>query len=144
MVTMVNDDIKAGREMDARIAAEVMGYVWDESRCRICGWPLVAQGESGCWSSNCSLRPPPEVRADEPAGYSTSIAAAWTVVDRLVSEGWGLMVHDNKPNDGYLVEFDTPERWAYADASTIAEAICRAALQTVEGDSDSETNIKSK
>lgn len=32
------------------------------TRCDRCGWPLVAQGEAGCWATNCSMRPMPEKR----------------------------------------------------------------------------------
>lgn len=31
----------------------------DVDRCAVCGWPLVAQGEFGCWRGNCSQRPLP-------------------------------------------------------------------------------------
>lgn len=58
------------RKLDAAIA-RALGYKWDESRCRICGWPIVPEGEAGCWKSNCSVRPRPEKRADEPPHYST-------------------------------------------------------------------------
>jgi hypothetical protein len=30
-------------------------------RCNRCGWPIVPEGEAGCWKNNCSMRPmPPE------------------------------------------------------------------------------------
>ena len=29
----------------------------DKKRCKHCGWPIVPEGESGCWESNCSMRP---------------------------------------------------------------------------------------
>ena len=31
-------------------------------RCNRCGWPIVAEGEAGCWESNCSMRPLPPLR----------------------------------------------------------------------------------
>ncbi len=33
-------------------------------RCSICGWPLVEQGQPGCWSGNCSQRPRPKTIYD--------------------------------------------------------------------------------
>lgn len=46
--------------------AGVMGIgKWDESRCRICGWPLVEKIEDGCTKESCSMRPVPDKRADE-------------------------------------------------------------------------------
>src|SRR4051812_26529004 len=32
----------SGRELNALVAEKVMGLVWDEERCRVCGWPLAA------------------------------------------------------------------------------------------------------
>lgn len=34
----------------------------EEDRCEHCGWPIVPEGESGCWKSNCSMRPMPPKR----------------------------------------------------------------------------------
>lgn len=31
----------------------------DAHRCQRCGWPIVPEGETGCWESNCSMRPMP-------------------------------------------------------------------------------------
>lgn len=44
---------------------------WDESRCRICGWPLKQSIEEGCTSDSCSMRPVPEKRADSIPDYSS-------------------------------------------------------------------------
>jgi hypothetical protein len=71
------------RELDSRVHREVMGVAWDESRCRVCGWPVVPEGGSGCWASNCSLRPSPIIRADAVPEYSSDIAQAWKVVERF-------------------------------------------------------------
>lgn len=37
----------------------------NEKRCKRCGWPIVAEGEAGCWESNCSMRPMPPERSSE-------------------------------------------------------------------------------
>lgn len=26
-------------------------------RCPVCSWPIVPDGEAGCWKTNCSYRP---------------------------------------------------------------------------------------
>lgn len=31
-----------------------------EKRCERCGWPIVPDGQPGCWESNCSMRPMPD------------------------------------------------------------------------------------
>lgn len=73
------------RELDAAVAEKVMGIAWDEKRCRVCGWPIVPEDNPGpgCWVTNCSLRPPPDRRADEPAYYSTDRNAAGLVLERI-------------------------------------------------------------
>lgn len=78
---------ETGRALDARVRDAIFGP-WDESRCRVCGWPIVPHGERGCWSDNCSMRFPHDEnrhtqRADEPRPYSTDIAAAWEVVEKM-------------------------------------------------------------
>lgn len=58
------DSMPAGPKMDALVGEHLMGWKWDESDCRICGWPIVPNSEPGCWADNCSMRPAPERRAD--------------------------------------------------------------------------------
>lgn len=38
--------------------------LWDETRCRVCGWPLAESADKGCVPGNCSQRPAPATRAD--------------------------------------------------------------------------------
>jgi len=73
--------------INAKVAELVMGIVWDDKRCRECGWPIVPDQQPGCWASNCSMRPPPERRADAHAPYSTDPAADYAVLVR-VRETW--------------------------------------------------------
>jgi hypothetical protein len=126
---MDSDTMPAGREMDALVAERVMGLAWDESRCRVCGWPLatdVMQSSAGCYPGNCSLRPRPARNADEPAHYSTDIAAAWLVVKRMCSfigvddDLWGRFVD----------EMNTAHDYAISDFLSHASPliICRCAL----------------
>lgn len=55
------------------IATKLLGP-WDETRCRVCGWPLDKDGQF-CritrGSPDCSLRPPPSRRADSPPDFTT-------------------------------------------------------------------------
>ena len=82
---MTRDEILAmepGREMDV-LVMEIRNP-WDESRCRICGWPLKESVEKGCVVGNCSERPPPWRRADTPAPVSTDIYAALPLADEMM------------------------------------------------------------
>lgn len=80
--TLDIDTLKAGPELDALVAEQVMGLTWDESRCRVCGWPLKEKLEDGCVPENCSLRPGPIRRADSSPRYSTDLLEAWKVVEK--------------------------------------------------------------
>ncbi len=35
-------------------------FIDDTLRCAVCGWPLAATREKGCWRGDCSQRPLPE------------------------------------------------------------------------------------
>lgn len=54
----VSDDIN-------RKISEARRQPWDESRCRICGWPVKASLLDGCTVNSCSQRPAPARRADD-------------------------------------------------------------------------------
>lgn len=79
------------------------------------------------------MRPAPSTRADDPAPYSTDIAAAWKVVDQLRASGWSFSIEDMQTTDGpqwrvalWHEESGTPEDAFSPNAAT---AICLAALQ---------------
>jgi hypothetical protein len=69
-------DEPTGREFDARVMVKVMGIVWDEGKCRVCGWPF---SDDHCHPNDCSMRPVPATRADDPPHYSTDAAADLSV-----------------------------------------------------------------
>lgn len=130
----------AGRELDALVADGVMGIVWDESRCRMCGWLVAQTQEQGCTKDLCAFVEPPATRADEPAHYSTDIAAAWKVVDRMRELGFGCKIdvepkaHDMKPAVEFY-DYSSDSMDDYKDGHAWDEAvpcaICRAALQAL-------------
>lgn len=122
---------EAGRELDQLVSDTIFGP-WDESRCRVCGWKIVPDGVRGCWKDSCSLRPPPSRRADEPLPFSTDIAAAWEVVEKL---GRGFELHrsqipDDEPWAVYRTIGVTSRHLAWG--ATAPLAICLAALEAVE------------
>lgn len=135
------------RELDALIHTEVMGAVWDEGRCRMCGWPIVPEGQhGGCWKSNCAMRPWPGRRADDAPRYSTDVAAAWWVVEKLIAPRDGryftmtASVGAGGIDVGFISEIG---RAYYSDDDggpyygltriTFSAAICKAALAAVRG-----------
>jgi hypothetical protein len=137
-----------GRELDAAVAEKVMGHVWNEARCRACGWPLAATAEEGCTIESCSQRPYPSKRADEPAPYSESIEAAMQVAEKFIDTGGrvsmrGMRFVSEGMADGYKpgwrVNFyrfrrDAPPgtRFSFdAESESLPLAICRAALAAI-------------
>jgi hypothetical protein len=124
--------MKAGKELDAKIALLVEGP-WDEKRCRICGWPLYERVDQGCVSENCSLRPGPERRADEPAPYSTDLECAFRVVAFILAQKPNARMEILSPRgtiDGVWAVGFVPLQYAHED--TLPLAICRAALYSFE------------
>ena len=123
--------LKAGRELDLLVEERVLGFVWDESKCRICGWRLKGSVDDGCVIDNCSQRPAPKIRADEPGLYSTDIRVAWVVVDKMMKSGdWKFVLWSNGGN--YSAEFQRHKEGSIqivATADEAPEAICSAALR---------------
>lgn len=60
--------------------------VWDEMRCRICGWPLAKTRDEGCVPGDCSMRPRPTRRADG----QQECARCYQVLDN-VSPGYSVV-----------------------------------------------------
>lgn len=58
-------------------------HPWDESRCRICGWPLKPTIEEGCTQESCSQRPAPINRADEAANYVNDPAMTVLLLEKM-------------------------------------------------------------
>lgn len=140
------DDImqlQAGREMDALVAELVMG----ESKPSLDGitiddvfrhntyspggaWYITAQFENG------------DIPYWDPVRYSTDIADAWKIIEKLRAEGKGIQVmtvSDWDVDDSPIIWqcfisatsriFSRPQMGdAWANANTAPLAICRAAL----------------
>ena len=90
--------LAAGRELDALVAEKVMGWV-----------PGAGFANDTYWS------------------FSTDIAAAWQVIEKMLNDGYGTSIADGP--HGWSVAFGSTEKpFADADGDTPALAICRAAL----------------
>lgn len=123
---------------DARIAA-LMGLVWDERRCRVCGWPFahVRYHTAACTPESCSMRPAPERRADTPAPYTTDLAAAWRVVTYLRERDVWMERLEQLGEEIWRCCFEVRPRdagrWVQGVGGTAPEAICAAAAPVLEG-----------
>ena len=115
--------MEPGQEMDARVATEVMG----KDVCR-CVTPTMAFGYSEyCFACRKSVADP----------YSEDIAAAWEVVEKMLSEHnfhldalgfdgeeWRVCIHRERDGEN--------EGWHIGEAATAPHAICLAALKAME------------
>lgn len=104
------------RELDAKVAEKVMGW-----------WAIMLPADDRMVASGI---PPKEGHEREGVPhYSTSIEAAWEVVEKMHQEWWFTLVQGP---DGWLADFyndmDVRHR---AKAKTAPEAICLAALKAV-------------
>jgi len=118
-------DMEAGRELDTRIAIKVMG------------WTRVERSTTG-------IAYPPRPSGFDPARhayhsvphYSTDIAAAWLVVERMKDNGCSLQLHWEAGRSRQwvadFVEESDEEFTGEQLGDTAPLAICRAALAAVQ------------
>ena len=160
----MGETMTAGRDLDALVAEKVMGWVRtpSEERARaarlggrlmvfrdewlavgLCTEPADRErAEAGVAAvyRAAGLEPPRIVWmlprwADAVPAYSTEIAAAWQVVEKMMERGWYLFL-DTAGFDGeeWRAQFRDPEsRFARGEAATAPLAICRAALAALSG-----------
>ena len=119
------DTLQAGPELDALVAEKVMGWAFAD----------------GCWNEPSGPRRahPRSVYNHFPY-YSTDIAAAWEVIEKLPGPGIALFKTYNGgwqartkvcnyPGSMHVIENDC---CIFSDAPTAPLAICRAALKAVQ------------
>lgn len=128
-------EMQAGPEMDARVVNEVMGGSVEN--------PDAGSIDASIWYYNCindSICGTPYYfdrmgkyyHTWHPFKPSTSIAAAWTVVEKMRERGWGFCLeYDNKE---LFVIFHTRSTLdnAVTDCDSMPLAICKAALMAME------------
>ena len=113
--------MKPGRELDALIAEKVMG--WIVNRLSEQTMPPVLRGP-GTFSA-VDLHP-----------YSTDIAAAWEVMEKLIKiakkiDKMSLPSIYCLSAKHYRVSIDLEDRYIEGSANTVPHAICLAALKAV-------------
>jgi len=115
-----------GRELDALVAEKVMGhlrisdYVWFHGELH---WPVdkTPPSKGGC----IGIKP---LDQQELPHYSTDIAAAWAVVEKLCEFSWHIELHGGH----HLVTiFSDATTWETEAGDSTPEAICLAALAAV-------------
>jgi hypothetical protein len=111
---MKDTELVAGRELDALVAERVMGWVQEEPQPHPVNSFAIYFGG-----------PPP---------YSTDIAAAWQVVERMREQEYSIALDsDTWLKHPYAVHFIGGNSGCVScTADTAPLAICRAALKAVE------------
>ena len=121
--------LPAGRELDALVAERVMGFRWyvsSSSGCR----GIFRPDDRPSWFTTLATDHDWQV-----PHYSTDIAAAWGVVDAIVSRGmrWGFSgPRDNGCWIAAIRVHAETDTVASAEGDTLALAIVRAALADLD------------
>lgn len=137
--------MKPGRELDALMAEKVMGLIriTDDDWKRAHGY---TKDHNDRFATDCMYRSSIRVfrkdKANEfftlPRPYSTDIAAAWEVVEKLISNAFAFELdysfHDIESDDFYWMalfsKYKGNQKWGNLAEST-PHAICLAALKAV-------------
>ena len=133
----MTESMKAGPELDKLVAEKVMGWVLTQDGPGEGAWEDDYSADYGRWMPSDSPGAGPHAWETVPS-YSTNIAAAWEVVEKVseLSDGHFTLM---KFTTHYRAGFQTPvpydsddrfEHWSVADTAPLA--ICRAALAAVE------------
>ena len=126
---MTNDEL---RELDREIAVKVFGVVPRDVRAKgstntVRVFTNSRSAEDGVWDER-ELRTLFGVLF-----YSSNMAAAWRVVDRMRELGWFVSLDAVFETPEYEVEFWKPGRTDFGCCDPSAPvAICRAALEAVK------------
>lgn len=119
-------ELKVGRELDALIAEKVMGLV----RCK--NW---RHADGTFPSERCFASPDSPTQGAEARLYSTEIADAWLVVEKIVASHMKTGLTDRPDGKwGFWIcrDMGQPEEETYfCTGDTPAEAICLAAMKAV-------------
>lgn len=131
--------LKAGRELDALVATKVMGIDLTERPTHT--WePLVDSGEyvDAKWCEHCghcwfSGEAPGGPCAPTPLHYSSEIAFAWEVVEKLATRFPTIHISLGAPNQRWYCSFfaSKDDKGSALEADTAPLAICLAALKAV-------------
>lgn len=125
---MTNREELTNREIDALVAEKIMG--WTREPDKTTDWQETPWYEDCIWTTPCG-----QLSKIYPPNYSTSIEAAWEVVEKLISDGytWDLNSHvewrvrvANYRDGQTRGVFETHEI-----GITLPRAICLAALKAV-------------
>ena len=120
------DELEAGRELDALVAKEIMG--WRQEYVR----NIITGEVCGMWKEPEYLVPPRGDDAVKVPAHSDDTGLAWEVLEKGASkaEGW-VRLRERVQRGGVWWECDFGDYGEAARGPTVSLAICRAALKTM-------------
>ena len=140
--------MEAGRELDALIVEKVMGWAWFRHTCIAGGKRYWARSlfipdhnvepfDGGYGIENVPAVGDETVAIMNAPNYSTDIAAAWQVVEKMRERGWHFLLMVSHESgmaiaSFYLGPHDRSDLSATEEWQNAPRAICRAALKAME------------
>lgn len=121
--------MNAGRELDALIAEKVMGWTWNE----FTAWSPSGSRNAIQFKNDLSWLP----------YYSTDIAAAWEVVEKIKQRSSIVVIHITNVSDADETEVEiydkeenmkigrSKDHTIFASGTSTPHAICLAALKII-------------
>lgn len=131
------NEMEAGPELDVLVAEQVMGWTYrsDNPVNMECpevaepGWWHSPEWQDGDWEcASCLFK----YQSDVMPRYSSDIAAAWKVLEKLVEMKKGACVHGYSADEWACSYSKRVGVVQFIQADTAQLAICRAALFLVE------------
>lgn len=121
----------AGRELDVLIAEKVMGWTWYKTGR---GARMLCEPHHGQLADGSE--PIANLATFSVPLYSSDIAAAWSIVEKMQELGWTFAIELFEDNGNYSAYFkNTQNRDRYVgNADTAPLAICLAALKALGGE----------
>lgn len=132
--------LEAGRDLDVEVAVTVMGFQRRTTEANDQQFVVVPHG----WTDFSTFHWWGRNLYEQVPNYSSEIAAAWQLVDRLIDQGWMWQIDMRTVEQDWHVLIDNPDgRICSGAASTVTLAICRAALSAFESPNPDAARVRS-
>lgn len=133
----------AGRELEILVCEHIFGWTWvteDDEQPHQTPFLVSPDRGIGIYYPKVAAQFP-DIQPTFLPPYSTSIAAAWEVVEKLKADGWDIHLDSvgfNNDIEGewrtfFSLDDESGDQcaWVHEDGDTAAESICKCALAAV-------------
>jgi len=116
--------LNAGREIDILVAEQVMGWEIETDAVKLKRLNrYISRNAKNCW-----WRTPEGGWYCDPPSYSSEIAAAWHVVEKMKSKGRSLFLIQRFDENKVAFDDESASSPDYIADKSLTGAICKAAL----------------